>query len=898
MGPFTGYAPPSVYTSTILDSAVGGLLANLRIPALIGTADEIKKVDGYELIRGSSPTFDNKKVNEDVSGQLTGTNRDFTVINFPIVVGDGLGRITTNTNDVEVKVNGVLAIVSKVDGLNGKVYLALTPKSTDTVTITYFYKKTDTKITDEELTDQVDGTTITFFTHHKPIVDGSNAGKATTTTGNIIVKVNGAIVEVAHLDGVEGSFTLQAPPLLGDTLTVTYYFNMHPNTADDLPFTGLTRMIRVGISPETSEFVENVDFAIIGDQIQWGTGSKLISIVHTTGGEFFDENQITTQFVDDKIYNEDVSSQFTGVEKTLTVNFKPMVDGTGRDIVTDDPSHVIVTVNGTPVDVTRVDGEQGIVYLQTAPLIADTVFITYWKSRMEDDTYSIEVDTPGAVGVGTYTITSTEDGRLGIAVPGTENVAGLFGGAEYLTGPTVAKGYTIDETVTLTFTSNTHFSVTSNVVTGSAGFGRTDSTYIDSVTGLMFTLVADPLYASGDSIEIDVTKEATFVTSVLPITSVPGIYLSVNNTTDVTSGDITDLVAFDKSGKEPEVSNVYYVSYYYEKEDYECAIYTKFKDITNDFGALSASNSLVLASYLMFLNGAPALILCQVKKATGSDLAPDTAYFDVLTRLEQDVDGINPAIIFPVTTTPSVINAVSTHCSTQSSKRNRRERISFFGFPVGTEPLDAGEFAMGINSQRMIAVYPDGGVIELVEPDGSVSENVVDGSYVAAALVGLNVNPAYDVATAMTRKVIVGFKQLVRAMDESTMDLVATRGVTLIQKISSTFLVRHGLTTKMDSALTREIMVITIQDFIQQEARRVLEPFIGRKMTSNLPGEAGTTLGSMLTSAVEAQIITDFKGVIAERDTVQPDYIKVTAFYIPMFGLNWVDVTFTIRVRF
>jgi len=161
-GPFTGYAPPGVYTSTSLDASVGGLLANLRIPALIGTSEEIKKVDGYELVRGSSPSLDNRKVNEDVSGQMIGTNRDFTVVNFPIVIGDGLGRVTNNTNDVEVKVNGIRVIVAKVEGMSGKIFLALPPNSSDIVTVTYFYKKTDTKVLNEDLSTQIDGMTTTF----------------------------------------------------------------------------------------------------------------------------------------------------------------------------------------------------------------------------------------------------------------------------------------------------------------------------------------------------------------------------------------------------------------------------------------------------------------------------------------------------------------------------------------------------------------------------------------------------------------------------------------------------------------------------------------------------------------------------------------------------------------
>jgi hypothetical protein len=896
MGPFSTYAPPGVYTQTTLDNSVASLAGNLRIPALIGTADEIQKVNGYELVRGSSATVDNHRVGEEttpVNGRVIQTQ------NYPLVVGDGLGRITNNTADVQVLVNGTQVIVAKVIGLTGQVNLALPTKLTDVVTISYYYKKTDTKVVDEDISDQADGANLLFYTHHKPIVDGSNAGHATTNVGNIIVKVNNSIVDVLHLDGVNGSFILVVAPASTDTVKITYYFNMYANTGDDLPVPGLTQIIRVGVSPETSDFIDTVDYAIIGNQIQWGTGFNLTPVVHTAGSEFFAEDKITGQLVDDKIYNEIMPGPYTGVEKVLTVKFTPIVDGTGRDIVTYDPSNVVVSVNSVNVDVTRVDGDAGKIYLKNPIPIGADVRVTYWRSRMVDEIYSIEAIISGGSGIGTYKITTLDGIRLGHAVPGTYTVAsGLFTGLIYTSGPTVATGYTINETVTLTFTSNTHFGVSSSAVGGSSGAGVTGSTYIDSVTGLMFTLAPDALYAAADIVHINVVALATFTCGPLPITSIPGLYLIVNNTTDVTPGDITDLQTFNKSGKEPNVGDAYYISYYYAKTNYDCAIYTKFKDVTNDFGDLSASNSLVLAAYLAFLNGASALILCQVKKAVNSDLAPDQAYLDVLVRLQQDVNGVNPAVILPVTTSGSVISAVSQHCATQSSMRNRRERIGFFGFPVGTEPTEAANFASAINSERMIGVYPDGGVVELVNADGTVADSVVDGSFLAAAFAGLNVNAAYDVATPMTRKTLVGFTQLVRSMDEVTMDMVATRGITIIQKIASTFVIRHGMTTNMSSALTREIMIITIRDFIQQSTRNVLDQFIGQKMLSNLPGAIANAVSSMLKSAVAAQIIVDFKGVSAQVDNQQPDYITVSAAYIPIFGLNWISVQYTIRTKF
>lgn len=891
-------APPGVYTETKLDPAVVGLLGNIRIPALLGTSEEVKYLDAYELARGSSATIDQKKANEDVSSQFDGINRICTVSQYPIVTGDGSGTPTININDVTVKVNDVAILVAAVDGLDGKIALAIAPKNSDQVTVTYFYKKTDTQVT-EDVSDQVDGSTLTFFTDHVPVVDGTNAGRTTTNVNNVQVKVNGVVTGVTRIDGANGAVTLVAAPAISDTVTIKYWYNSHANTSDDLPELGLIRISRVGLSPETSDFIESVDFAIINNQIQWGTGTTLVIATHTTGTEFFDDTQITTQVIDDEIYNENVSSQVAGATPSVlcTTRFKPIVDGTGRDITTYDSSKVVVKVNGSAVAVRKVDGENGVITLFTAPTTGDTVEVTYWRSRMEDDTYAVEVIVPGTTGVGTYKITSIEDGRLGIAVPGTENVASAsFTGAIYTTGPTVSKGFTLNETVRMTFTDNEHFAVTSTDPVGSTGTGKTDRTYVDARTGLVFTLQSDVEYASGDWIEINVTAEATFTTSVIPTTSVPGVRVTVNNTINCGVADVTNLVAFDKSGKEPAVGDTYYISYSYLRTNYDCGLYTKFKDITNEYGPLAYNNALVLASYLCFQNGSIALILCQAKKATGSDEAADQTYMDILTRLGYPVDGYDPSVIVPLTSSETVIQAISTHVTQQSSKRARKERVAFFGYAVGTEATEAGAFAQAIRNSRMVALYPDGAQMQLVNPDGSTSDFVVDGAYIAAAFAGLNVSTAYDVATPMTRKALTGFTKLVREMDEVTMDMLATKGVTIVAG-RNPFYIRHCLTTNMDSILTRELNVVTVGDFIQQETRRVLDKFIGNKFTAAVVGDVTAVLKAMLQAAKDLNLIVDFSGITASRDPNQPDFIRASAFYVPIVGVNYIEVVYNIRVR-
>jgi hypothetical protein len=50
-GPFQSYAPPGVYTRTLLDPAVVALVGNLRIPAVIGTGEERLRIDDFQMVR-------------------------------------------------------------------------------------------------------------------------------------------------------------------------------------------------------------------------------------------------------------------------------------------------------------------------------------------------------------------------------------------------------------------------------------------------------------------------------------------------------------------------------------------------------------------------------------------------------------------------------------------------------------------------------------------------------------------------------------------------------------------------------------------------------------------------------------------------------------------------------
>src|ERR1700675_4132105 len=101
IGPFTTYAPPGVYTQTILDPVVGQLLGGLRVPVLIGVGQETLTQTDVEMIRGSSSFADTPIFGEDptghwvvggtpnnpVLGPQDGSRPAFRVRNYPIVTG-------------------------------------------------------------------------------------------------------------------------------------------------------------------------------------------------------------------------------------------------------------------------------------------------------------------------------------------------------------------------------------------------------------------------------------------------------------------------------------------------------------------------------------------------------------------------------------------------------------------------------------------------------------------------------------------------------------------------------------------------------------------------------------------------------------------------------------------
>jgi hypothetical protein len=444
-----------------------------------------------------------------------------------------------------------------------------------------------------------------------------------------------------------------------------------------------------------------------------------------------------------------------------------------------------------------------------------------------------------------------------------------------------------------------NFTVSSTSAVGSAGTGVPGQTYTDQRTGLRFTVLpsATGVYDYGGSFTLEVSQMWT-VSPSIPRYGVGGLELLVSNTVGVGPNDTASLVTYNPSGVEPAVGDFYFVSYRYLKQDYSAKIYQQLKTIEANFGRSAAENRLTLAAYLAILNGAVLIVAKQVLKVPNTNQASDQAFNAAIDELASPLPGnVKPAIIVPLATSTGVFTHLTAHCEIQSNPRNQSERTGFIGFASGTSPTTAQTIARALNSSRTVAFYPDSAVITLTDELGQSFENLVDGSFYAAAVSGAVVSPAVDVATPYTHRRVQGFTRIPRVLDPVEANQTAVAGITVLEDLDPIIRIRQGLTTNMTSVLTRLPTVTQIADFVQQQSRAILDSFVGAKFLAARTNEVVVSMTGLFRSLVQAEIVGAFTGMTASIDPDDPTVLRFEMYYAPIFPLLYIVLTFNLRAR-
>jgi hypothetical protein len=218
------------------------------------------------------------------------------------------------------------------------------------------------------------------------------------------------------------------------------------------------------------------------------------------------------------------------------------------------------------------------------------------------------------------------------------------------------------------------------------------------------------------------------------------------------------------------------------------------------------------------------------------------------------------------------------------------------GVAVGTTALGVQAIAQGLSSELMTVAYPDSFVVTVTDTNGNSVEQLIDGSFMGAAVSGSTCNPAIDVATPLTHRQIQGFTSLGTVLDPTVANQVAVAGVTIIEQVLSGLRIRQGLTTRLDTVITRTPSVTLTIQYVQQTMRNTLDPFIGNKLTNATLTDIKNKVVGMFGQLIDRQIVQSVSGISVATSPNDPTIVLVDAIYVPVFPLEYIVASLQIRV--
>ena len=691
---------------------------------------------------------------------------------------------------------------------------------------------------------------------------------------------------VIALSGSTRHFTLYKPPLLGQNVYASYW----RSTLNDHSYT--VKVSNPGISGQGT-YTINDEVGRVLPVVSFNAGA---SSVHQSG-EFAQQGIIWP-------YNfPDLYDSPGEVDETVTLTFQD--DGYTRDVDPGAQSYLTT---------------QGILFFCTTPGVGGNAI-------------SVAFNTTG-----TYGITKVGNAITFNGVTTTNQVITLAG-----SGITTTFGTVLAQLVTVGTISTAaavhldggvdpadpqpyslRYLVTSSSPDGSSGEGYLDQTYIDENTGLKFTIVspqdAVPDYGwqsvpvpytfePGDYLVFQVSSEqvrysgSTYFpySDAQPnnLVCIAGLNTTVVTTFGANTGDTAIIQTFNNSGNQPAIGEYYYVSFQTEKTPADMAItlYDSASKAYSAYGQPTTVNRLSLGVQLMTENGAQQFGCIQVPKQPGLGTATDASFIAAIQTLATALPGTTQKanVIVPLSTSTSVHQFLSRFLITQANVRNKGEAIGFVGYSSTTTSAQASANAVSLKNARMLAIGMPAAAILLTDSQSGIQlEYAVSGEFMAAAMAGLNTNPANDVATTLTNQDLVGFSRLLVQYDDTTMNLMASNGLICLTNNNGALYIRHYKSTDPSNPITSEPTCTTVTDYVCQQFRADLQQFIGRKLVDGLTTDIAVVCNARLVSLVNNEIITGYKDLTVIPDPTDPTTVDVTVTFKPMFSLLYISVTFTV----
>lgn len=355
----------------------------------------------------------------------------------------------------------------------------------------------------------------------------------------------------------------------------------------------------------------------------------------------------------------------------------------------------------------------------------------------------------------------------------------------------------------------------------------------------------------------------------------------------------------------PSAGSTYYVNYNAPKTDeyylpQECYDIEEVIDIAGPVLLSDGTiNEITLASQIAFENGANKVTFAQVDETNGG--YSETNFKAALAQLE-DVK-VN-VLVAPGATTSSLQNAILNHVTQMSSYTERSERIGFV-CPTSDTISDIVEQAEGLDSDRMVLMFPPTCQVRLADDNGNEQAYEVNSTYLGAAICGLMTDVDRDEASPITWQNLAGFSGLDgKFYKDSKYNTLTSGGVCCVFNNNGVIKVNQAVTTDTSAVDKIELSVRNIKDTIQYQSRQLMERnFVGTKLFINeIIPKAKSVLDNFCQQKVAEEVFNPKDGdagygdIAISQSPNDPRTLLVYFKFRPVFTLTWVEITYSINI--
>jgi hypothetical protein len=360
-------------------------------------------------------------------------------------------------------------------------------------------------------------------------------------------------------------------------------------------------------------------------------------------------------------------------------------------------------------------------------------------------------------------------------------------------------------------------------------------------------------------------------------------------------------------------------------------------DITLDPANEFISNVLYTYSYTVIKDGyddlCKVLLTEDLALGAGQSLRvtlvdeKDADFYDAgWVEAYESIEKIDTDIVVPLPsqTISTIFGNGKTHVQVMSQLKYKRERILFIGAIRGLEPEnvsgdpsvpvavedigifegiqgdDPSEILTGddedlanygvqsaySNTFRVVYFYPD----EIVVQVGS-DRAIVDGFFIAAAAAGY-LSAVNNIAIPLTNKTLSGFTILSDKLYRPIiLEQLTADGITVLQPVQGGGRVIRGQTTTNSGFIEeRELSIVFIRDRIARTMRGSFDGFIGSPESDVTQAVLGSRANNVLASLISRGLITKFRDLKVQRDSVDPTQWNISVAVQPVYAVNFIYI--------